>query len=125
MRISYNSIDNLQGVVNLDDRKSVKSDIKSQVSKNTRTDKAQSLSMENREKITLTGISNVESFNEFEIVLETVLGMLTIKGVSMHMSKLNLDSGDLIIDGSINSCVYSEKQDLKIKGAGFLSKLFK
>jgi len=125
MRTSYNSIDNLQGVVNLDDRKSVKSDIKSQVSKNTRTDKVQSLSMENREKITLTGILNVESFNEFEIVLETVLGMLTIKGGAMHMSKLNLESGDLIIDGSINSCVYSEKQDLKTKGAGFLSKLFK
>lgn len=109
----------------MDDRKNVKPEAKSQLVKNVRTDKDHSLSLDSRQKITLTGILDVESFNEFEIMLETVLGMLTVKGTAMHMSKLNLETGDLVIDGSINSCVYSEKQDLKTKGAGFLGKFFK
>lgn len=90
-----------------------------------RTDKNHVLTLENREKMTITGVLNVESFNETEIILETVQGILDIKGASMHMSRLNLETGDLRIDGRIDSFVYSEKQDLKTKGAGFLSKLFK
>lgn len=106
----------------MDDRKN---DMKSREVKAAKIDKDQMISLENRQKLTLTGILNVESFNEMEIVLETVLGMLNIKGTSMHMNKLNLDTGDLVIDGEINSLMYSEKKDIKTKGAGFLSKLFK
>jgi sporulation protein YabP len=100
----------------------MRGEIKPQV---VRGEKKQSLTIEDREKMVLTGVLNVESFNETEIVLETELGMLVIKGTTLHMSKLNLESGDLCVDGGINSCVYSEKQDLKTKSAGILSKLFK
>lgn len=109
----------------MDDRKSPKLDAKSQPSKNLRAERSHNLIIENRQKMTLTGILNVESFNEQEIILETSLGMLTVKGTSLHMNKLNLESGDLCIDGDVNSCIYSDKQDLKTKGAGFFSKLFK
>jgi sporulation protein YabP len=109
----------------LDDRKNMRIDAKPQAQKVLRDERGQNLYIENRRKLTLSGVSNVESFNELEIVVETELGVLTVKGSSMHMSRLNLETGDLIIDGSIDSCAYSEKRDLKTKGAGFLSKLFK
>jgi sporulation protein YabP len=109
----------------LDDRKNIKSDTKSQTARVVRTDKNHNLVIEDRQKMTLTGVINVENFNELEIVLETELGILTIKGTSLHMSRLNLESGELMIDGSIDSCIYSEKHDMKTKGASFFSKLFK
>ena len=106
----------------MDDRKNMKVTM---VQKAATEEKSHNIIIENRRKMNLSGIANVESFNELEIVLETQLGILTIKGMSLHMSKLNLETGDLIIDGSVDSCVYSERQDLKTKGAGFLGKLFK
>lgn len=109
----------------MDNRKNPKPDAKSQASQNLRSESNHNMIIENRKKMTLTGILNVESFNEQEIILETVLGMLAVKGVSLHMNKLNLESGDLSIDGDVNSCIYSQKQDFKTKGAGFFSKLFK
>lgn len=109
----------------MDDRNGPKVETKTQLSRRTRGDKSHCFSLENRGKMVLSGVMNVESFNELEIVLETELGMLTIKGTSLHMNKLNLETGDLTIDGDIDSCIYSERQDLKTKGAGILSKLFK
>jgi sporulation protein YabP len=109
----------------MDDRKSIKPDAKLQAPKSQRSERSHNLSMENRQRIILTGVVNVGSFNDQEIILETVLGMLVVKGMSLHMNRLNLETGDLMIDGNVNSCIYSEKQDFKTKGAGFFSKLFK
>ncbi|KPU42778.1 spore protein YabP [Oxobacter pfennigii] len=109
----------------MDERNRVKPELKPQSSRILKGDRKHSYSLENREKMVLSGVLNVESFNEGEIMLETELGMLSIKGSALHMSKLNLETGDLLINGSIDSCVYSEKQDFKTKGAGILSKLFK
>lgn len=106
----------------MDDRKP---DMKPAGIKGIRTEKNHLMSIDNRQKVILTGINNVQNFNETEIALETVMGLLTIKGSSLHMSRLNLETGDLVIDGQVDSFVYSEKQDIKTKGAGFLSKLFR
>jgi len=108
------------GGIILDDRNNIRSDLRKM-----RTERSHIVSIDNRKKMAVSAVLNVESFNEMEIVLETEMGMLTIKGSSLHMSKLNLDTGDLLIDGNIDSCVYSEKQDFKTKSAGFLSKLLK
>ncbi len=118
-RNTYNSIEHFREVFVLDDRKN---DTKYQ---GLKTEKNHVLRLENRERMDLTGVLNVESFNEAEIVLETVQGVIDIKGKSMHISRLNLETGDLIIDGQFESFVYTEKQDVKAKGAGFLGKLFK
>lgn len=109
----------------MDDRKNVKADIKSQIHRSTGEDRNQNLSIENRQKVTASGVLNVESFNETEIVVETIIGILTVKGSMMHMSKLNLETGDLIIEGNFDACSYSEKQGMKTKGSGFLSKMFR
>lgn len=109
----------------MDEKKNIRTDIKPEVYKSPKEGRNQNLYIDNRHKMTLSGILNVDSFNEEQIVVETDLGLLEIKGSSMHMSRLNLETGDLIIEGSIDSCAYSDRTGTKAKGAGFFSSLFK
>jgi sporulation protein YabP len=80
------------------------------------------LTMENREKLFICGVEDVESFDENEIIVYTSEGTLGIKGSSLHINKLNTDNGELMIDGNIDSLVYSNTQSNQ---GGFLSKLFR
>ena len=75
-----------------------------------------SLILENRKLLTATGVSNVDSFDEDTIIAYTDLGEIVIKGKGLHISKLNLETGE------INSVSYSENQSAS---TGFFSKLFK
>ena len=76
-----------------------------------------SLILENRKLLTATGVSNVDS-----IIAYTDLGEIVIKGKGLHISKLNLETGEMNLDGEINSVSYSENQSAS---TGFFSKLFK
>lgn len=87
--------------------------------------KVQNLVIENREKISISGVLDVTSFNTETIIMETELGLLTIKGDELKISKLNLEIGEMMIEGYLGSCVYSEAEDIRTRGLGFLSKLFK
>lgn len=73
----------------------------------------------------ITGVSDVLSFDVGEIVLETELGLLTIKGQELHVSRLTLEQGEVDIDGKIDSMVYSGNAGSKGKGESLLGKLFK
>lgn len=81
-----------------------------------------SLILENRKALTLTGVSDVDSFDEQAVVAYTDLGELTVRGKNIHISKLSLETGELTLDGEIGSMVYTENQP---RSAGFLSKLFR
>lgn len=81
-----------------------------------------SLILENRKALTLTGVSDVDSFDEQAVVAYTDLGELTVRGENLHISKLSLETGELTLDGEIGSMVYTENQP---RSAGFLSKLFR
>lgn len=83
----------------------------------------QSLLLENKEVLNVTGVENVDNFNDETVVLITNKGMLTIKGEKLNISKLNVDEGKLIVKGIINSLVYSEHEGKKEKG--LIKKLFK
>lgn len=83
-----------------------------------------SVHMENREKMTISGVEDVASFTEENIVLLTNMGTLTVKGNDLHINKLNVESGELVIDGSINLCEYSDK-GMDNRSGGFFAKLFK
>ncbi|WP_097027779.1 sporulation protein YabP [Clostridium peptidivorans] len=83
-----------------------------------------SLNLENRKRLTLSGIVEVVSFNEDQIILNTSLGTLNIKGEGLKMNKLDVQNGDVIINGIVNSCVYVNKENKKEKEK-LLSKLFK
>ena len=78
--------------------------------------------MENRSKISISGVENAESYNESEVILHTSKGILIIKGEGLNLSKLNLDSGEITVNGRIVLLEYAEP---KKSGGSFLTKIFK
>lgn len=84
----------------------------------------QNLILENREKLSVSGVLDVNSFNDENIILDTELGTLVVKGQDLHINKLSLDNAELIVEGDIESCQYSDKE-FKSKGLSFFSSLFK
>ena len=57
------------------------------------------LVIENRKKAVLTGVKEVDRFDETAVVLETWGGRLTLTGSGLHVSALQLEEGKLLIDG--------------------------
>lgn len=87
-----------------------------------------SLSITNREQAQVMGVLAVESFDDEEIVLETDLGMLTLRGEELSIKQLDLESGRFAVDGYILSCVYSAPKARGVrapKARGFLERLLK
>lgn len=80
--------------------------------------------MESRKKISVSGVEDVESFNEEEIILHTCMGVMILKGRELHISKLSVDSGEASVSGEIVSIDYPENFG-RSKGAGFLSRVFR
>ena len=64
------------------------------------------LTLEKREKAGLTGVTDVERFDETEVVLHTHGGRLTLTGTGLHVSSLQLEEGRLLVDGTIDSASY-------------------
>lgn len=81
--------------------------------------------LENREKLSLSGVEHVNSFNSELIILDTVAGLLTIKGQELDVSKLNIEDGNVVVTGTITSMLYSHRDSLGSKGSGLLGKMFK
>lgn len=80
------------------------------------------ITMENREKLYICGVEDVESFDENEIQVYTSEGLLSIKGSELHINKLNTQDGELMVEGNIDSLVYSNTE---INRGGFFTKLFR
>jgi len=87
--------------------------------------KVQNIVIENREKMSVSGVIDVESFNDECIIVDTELGMLVIRGEDLHINKLNLDSSELSVEGDIISCEYSDRESSRSEGMGFFSRMFK
>ena len=79
------------------------------------------LALEGRKKLTLSGIRDVDSFNEEEVVMTASKWSLTVRGAELKMEKMSVDSGDVVITGRIDAVEYEDAAPVK---AGFLSKLF-
>ncbi len=79
----------------------------------------------NREKGTMTGILDVISFDENTIVLDTDMGLLTIKGKDLHVSRLSLEKGEIDMEGRADSLVYSSNEGYRKSSQSLLSRLFK
>lgn len=88
------------------------------------TDEVHQLTLNNRRLLAIDGVTNLGSYEEDLLILETVAGVLEIKGGHLHVQQLNIDQGRVVIDGDICSLVYTD-QDMVKKGKGFLSKLIK
>ncbi|MEG0765070.1 MAG: sporulation protein YabP [Pseudoflavonifractor sp.] len=79
------------------------------------------LILENREQLSISGVEEVERFDENEIVLYTAKGALIVRGEGLHIETLSLDGGDLKVVGGIDSLSYED--NLREKG-GLLARLF-
>lgn len=86
----------------------------------TPTAKAHSVSLEDRARLNVTGVEDVESFDETVIVMNTTQGDLIVRGSGLHISKINLDVGQLSVEGVVSELSYEEKRD----SVGFWQRLF-
>ena len=87
-------------------------------------EKIQNLILENRKKLSISGVSDVLSFDDQIVILDTNLGLLTVKGENIRINKLSIDTSEVIIEGDISYLAYSDKELEKNKGS-LISKIFK
>jgi sporulation protein YabP len=78
--------------------------------------------MEGRKRVSVSGVDDVESFDENEIVMSTSQGILIVRGKELKIEKLSLDSGDVVMYGIVDKLEYED--DVKVAG-GLFSRLFK
>jgi sporulation protein YabP len=86
------------------------------------------LTIEHKENVTITGVVDVISFDEEQVVCDTDMGVLILRGINLHVSNLNLDSGLLDIFGEIVSVNYEEYSQSQGKGRSrstLLGRIFK
>ncbi len=79
----------------------------------------------NRKQGLITGVIDVESFDLNEILLETQMGMMEIKGRELHVKRLSLDKGEVEIEGEMDSFIYSNLNKYKKSKESLMGRLFK
>lgn len=84
----------------------------------------QNLVLENREKLSISGVLDVLSFDDQVVIVETELGLLTIKGENLRINKLSIDTSEVVVEGEIYNLAYSEN-NLDKKSSGLFNKIFK
>ena len=72
----------------------------------------------------MSGVRDVLSFDDQLVIMETELGLLTIKGDNLKINKLSIDTGDVIVEGEISNLGYSDHSKKNQEG-GLFSKIFK
>jgi sporulation protein YabP len=83
------------------------------------------LVIENREHTEVTGVIHVDSFDDEEVIMETELGLLAVRGENLHIKHLNLEQGEVSIDGYILEIAYAEEKRSSGRGKNLLGRLFK
>lgn len=89
------------------------------------TNVIQNIILENREKLNVSGVLDVLSFDDQIVIVETELGLLTIKGENLKINKLNIDTSEVTLDGMISSLSYSNSDSVKKNASGLIGKIFK
>ena len=64
--------------------------------------------LEGREKLSISGVLDVQSFDEEQVLLETVRGMVLVRGQGLHVERLQLEAGELIVEGEIGLIEYDD-----------------
>lgn len=80
------------------------------------------ISLSDRRALSVSGVQDVDSFDETTITVYTVQGELTVKGRDLHINRLNIESGDLTMEGVVESLIYT---DVRERSGGFFGKLFR
>ena len=87
--------------------------------------KPHKISVDNRKKMTLTGVSDVVSFDLKHVLLKTSMGMLEVKGNDIKVTKVSLESGELNVNGTIDSLEYSNVKDHGGKSKSMIKRMFR
>lgn len=82
------------------------------------------INLSDRKTLVVSGVKKIENFDESEFLMETTLGMLTIKGENLELIKLDTIQGNVSIKGKINSMDYKEEEKTK-ETQGIFNRLFK
>ena len=80
---------------------------------------AHALALDGRKKLTMTGVTEVVSFDDGLVVLHTALGMLTVQGTGLRLKTLSTDGGQMAVTGEVSSLSYEEPRD-----GGWLRRIF-
>ena len=80
------------------------------------------LELEGRERLLVTGVEEVERFDEEEIVMSTVRGTMVVRGTGLHIEKLSLDGGELKVEGNVDALTYEDEGGGE--RTGFFARLF-
>ena len=78
--------------------------------------------LEERRILTVSGVADVDSFDEETVVVFTDRGELTVRGTNLHINRLSVEVGELTVEGEISALIYSDEAP---KGGGFFSKVFR
>lgn len=79
------------------------------------------LALEQRRRLTISGVEEVESFDENSVLMQTKQGQLLVQGSALHIEKLSLDGGEVLIQGEVDALTYEEDS----AQGSFLSRLFR
>ncbi|MBR1740178.1 MAG: sporulation protein YabP [Ruminococcus sp.] len=79
--------------------------------------------LEDRSRLLLTGVNDVESFDEKELRLYTKLGELTVRGSGLKVSELSTETGELSVSGDVSALIYGEKD--RTRRVGVIGKLLR
>ena len=93
--------------------------------KTINTSVIQHLILENRGKLSISGVLDVLSFDDQVVIVETELGLLTVKGENLRINKLSIDTSEVIVEGDISSLTYSDSKTSEKSKGSLISKIFK
>ena len=93
--------------------------------KTINTSVIQNLILENRGKLSISGVLDVLSFDDQVVIVETELGLLTVKGENLRINKLSIDTSEVIVEGDISYLTYSDSKTLEKSKGSLISKIFK
>ncbi len=82
----------------------------------------QAVKIDDRKRLQLTGVEDVAAFSEHMVMAETNMGRVLIRGEKLHIAKIDIEGGELAVDGVINSLEYLKKSGKK---GGFFERLFR
>ena len=88
---------------------------------NERQNEPHELHLDNRARLSVSGVREVESFDETVVALTTVRGLLVVRGENLQLQALSIDGGQVTVSGLINDLSYEEVQ----KGGGFFKRLLR
>ena len=68
------------------------------------------VSIDNRKKLFITGVTDTDKFDENSVLLYSCMGEMIVKGKDLHVSGLSVESGEMTIEGEINAVIYGDSQ---------------